>query len=235
MARTREQFNEWYEQSLGDPWGYESRSIRRRLDKSASFLERFLTPEFAGTLLEFGCFQGQLTGRLVQTFPNAGILATDISDTALAQAAKRVGNLPRVTFAQGDLLEFGKLLHDSQRLPVVPLLFEVLYYLDPAERRAALQGLRERFPEAPIFISGPIIGGKYFEEPRLIADFAELGYALMASKVLTMRLPGVLGSAVGRWVADRSDLVRRRYAFQVLYAFLPKEASPSWFTAFSRK
>ena len=74
-----------------DPWGFASRAYERaKYDATLAALPR---PTFSAAL-EVGCSIGVLTKRLAERCDS--LLATDVAETALAQARNRCAGLPHV-------------------------------------------------------------------------------------------------------------------------------------------
>jgi len=59
-----------------------------------------ISPDFQGTLLDFGCGLGDAIPVYKQAFPKAKLVAVDLSEEAIEQCRKEHGNL--ATFLQGD-------------------------------------------------------------------------------------------------------------------------------------
>jgi SAM-dependent methyltransferase len=207
MARTAEEFDRWFVESGGDPWGIASAGQVAGGRRPAQ-------------IVEFGMFHGDFTRRLSRVFPTAAIEASDISPVAVARA-RELGLGGNVAASVGDMI-------------TIPLgrpggecwvfLLECLYYLNPEERLPALQRILDILAPELVFISAPITGGAYFTEPALIQLADQCGYRLSAASPVSFR--GVLRIAnlsvalvaCLPWPAP----LRRRLARQAVYAFTPK-------------
>lgn len=221
--RTSADFNEWFKG--GGPWNYRDVRVQRRLRHTARFLQRHLGEGFSGNFLEAGAYDGSFTCLLGALFPAARIVVNDISDVAIGRARTAVSCLPgpvaSMDFVVKDLL---LLTHADftvgffhREKPTVILLLECLYYLKEDEREEALTNLFSLFPQAPLAISTPIIGGVYFTEAGLMALLQRHGYEVRALKTMNLRrgdrVPGM------RLLSDRMTGIRRLLANQVLYYF----------------
>ena len=176
-ARTRDEFEAWYAASGGDPWDYQSRSVIARLRRSIDFVRCFVPRDYTGVMWEVGCFQGQFTRLLRESFPQAHIVADDISDAALAIARR---NVPNVEFRQGDLLTIQPLKGD------LVFALECIYYLRPEERVAGLENLTRLYPRH-LVISANITGGQYVTDTWLKDEMGKLGYVLQDRRTLNFR------------------------------------------------
>ncbi len=119
-----------------DPWKFATSEYER--DKYAATLAALSRPRYARAF-EVGCSIGVLTRRLAECCDE--ILAVDVAEAALQNAAARCNDLPGVRFAR---MVVPKDWPDGAFDLI--LFSEVLYYLSAAERLAAarlsLQSLR---------------------------------------------------------------------------------------------
>jgi len=222
--RTSADFNLWFEQA-GDPWGYQSVSVRERLTCTAQLLVAKLGAEFSGNFIEIGAYDGSFTCLLAETFPKSRIVVNDISEVALERArtavARHSGMSRRTQFLLKDSISISVVdiyngFVDPNR-PSVILLLKCLYYLKREERENALRNLCQLFPAAVVAISAPIVGGDYFTEDELISMFGRQGYSVLAVKTLNLRRLGRFRFL--RAFADRNAVFRRTMGNQVLYLF----------------
>jgi len=116
-----------------DPWGFETSAY-----EAAKYVHTLAAlPEAPGALLEVGCSIGVLTAQLARRAVR--VLALDVSETALALAAKRCAAASNVAFAQ---------MRVPRQLPPdafdTILLSEVVYYWNSAD----IQRVGEWLPNA---------------------------------------------------------------------------------------
>lgn len=220
VPRTSQDFDAWFEQHGGDPWGYDNPVIAKRLLDSVGFIGKHVLPLKDMSFVEFGAFDGRFTELLHRMYPHAQLYVNDISGAALERARQRLGkDAIGVTFFSGDLL--------NTELPVIKgaspvlLLLECLYYLPPGERRLAIRRLRTAFPESRILISAPITGGKYFTEDQLIALFQDEGCFLRDFRPLTLARGFPFTRRALLLLTRFSSHLRSYCANQVIYLFEP--------------
>jgi hypothetical protein len=216
--RTQEEFDAWF--AGGDPWDYHSPFVLERLRASLCFLTKYYHADFNGTFVEFGAYNGDFTRLLSKQFPKAKIIANDISSVAIQRLKKEMVAYPAVDFFCSDMLTF-EVEKFGDENGVAILLMEILYYMSLEEQNLFLQNLSKKMPYARVFISAPVSGGKYYNEPCLFKLFAKSGYICQGNLVLNlkqilrpMRFYLRLSSKWG-WL-------RRRLAHQVLYLFSQK-------------
>ncbi len=117
-----------------DPWDFEASPYEAA--KYAASLAALPRPRYANAL-ELGCSIGVLTRLLAPRCER--LLATDVSEAALAQARVRCADLPQVTFERRDLTaEF-----PNGRFDLI-LVSEVGYYFSPPD----LESLRAQIATA---------------------------------------------------------------------------------------
>jgi Methyltransferase domain len=222
--RTAEEFNEWFQESGGDPWNYSNPSIRGRLKASCDFLCRTIRREFKGTIVELGAFDGSFTVLLRKAFPLGNIQVIDISEIAIEKAQRRIGPCERVRFHVQDFLEISRArLPIPQNNEVVILMLECLYYLEGREREVCVGTIRREFPKSLVFVSVPVTGGHYFTETGVLQLFRKANYSLHDFKVLNLKLRIPLLVWILRILAQRFSSLRSIIANQVIYAFAPEE------------
>lgn len=220
--RTKEEFDNWYSESGGDPWNYQSRNIKRRLSDSLKFISKFIDKDFTGNIIELGAFTGDFTLLLAGHFPNAQIYANDISDAALKKAKEKAADCSNIIFLQKDLLEFDNSSIKNSTKKNILLLLECLYYLNGNEREPAVENLINNFPNSDIFISAPIIGGNYFTEELLSEMMGRNNYYLQSFRVLNLKMFSPLRKVLTP-AAEKNYTFRKNLANQVIYYFKPKE------------
>ncbi len=223
MARTAEEFNLLYEQTNGDPWGYESRYVTDRLDASLEFVSKYLPNAQPLQFIEFGPFDGSFTRRILGHFENAKVLAVEISDHAVAKVRKNLQGKDqgRALVVQGDLVSFDLNSVTAKPGPVVILALECIYYVSPEERARVIANWTCHYPDAFIFISGPINQDRYLDESWLIEQFGVRGWSLVESKVLTVRHVPILGRLrrTSLMLANVLGSFKRRFANQSIFVF----------------
>lgn len=222
--RTKEDFDSWFT-AKGDPWDYRGRFVRNRLRRTLAFVRRFIQPDFSGHFLEVGAYDGSFTVLLAGAFPRAGLTVNDISAVAMERVKSAVDEMVvgrEMSFLVKDFLEITE--QDFGTIPfsgsTVILLLECLYYLGSEERKKALENLSALFPDASLFVSGPLGGPPYFNEPELLEALTGLGYRLEALEVLNFRRCRSLEKPL-RIIARYFPMLRELLANQVLY-FLRK-------------
>lgn len=219
--RTQKDFDTWFSYHNGDPWNYSSLSVQNRLDKSMSFMKRYISANFSGDIIEFGAFNGDFTLRLCHTYPNATIIANDISEIAINQAKEKIKGF-NVNFITGDMFNINLESVRNNNKHKVILLLESLYYMTIAEREVFLLHLKNQFPLSPVFFSCPIIGGKYYTEQELLNVFSKAGYNCAGKEILNLR--HVFLSWRLKWLTiffgNFVSLIRKKYSNQVIYHFI---------------
>lgn len=118
-ASTPKAYFEDFFRDRPDAWSLDSSWYERR--KREILLSTLPTPRL-GRVLEIGCMYGAVTERLRERADH--VLAFDISEVAIARAAERVGDDPRVTLLRATLPQEWP---DGEFDTVVAS--EVLYYL----------------------------------------------------------------------------------------------------------
>ena len=111
-----------------DPWSYNTSTSEHAKYLKQIDLTKLLVPE-PRAILEIGCAEGIHTRMLALAFPQARIVAVDISPTAVARARQRCRRYSNVVFVDGDinlLLKRSVLPH--HRYDVI-LQSESLYYM----------------------------------------------------------------------------------------------------------
>jgi SAM-dependent methyltransferase len=221
VPRTQQEFDKWFAESGGDPWHYDSPFVTDRLQKSLSFIQRYLSRSFQGTFIEIGAFNGAFSARLAEAFPHSLVIANDISEIAIQQARETTLKYNNIVFDRSDMMNF-KMPNGKDRHERALLLMESLYYLPLEERPGAIRHLLTAVQPKMIFVSGPIHGDRYFSEESLIEEFRGNGFILSGVSILNMtdefrslpnppRLPKFWGK----------QAFRRKYGRQVMYRFRP--------------
>jgi len=221
--RTATDFDGWFRQAGGDPWDYNSRSIRHRLKVECEFIRSAVGKEYSGTFLELGAFDGSCTVLLLNTFSDASFCVVDISPFAVKKAQQKIGPRENVKVFNLDFLNISRSglgIQDTQE--VVLLMLECLYYLKEGERRTCVERIRKEFPTSLVFVSAPITGGDYFTESGLIGLFADSNYEMRRFQVLNLRKAIPLLRAPLEFVAQQSSFIRSLLANQVVYQFAPE-------------
>lgn len=111
-----------------DPWSYNTSPSERAKYLKQIDLIKLLVPE-PREILEIGCAEGIHTGMLALAFPQARIVAVDISPTAVARAKQRCRQHSNVVFMDGDInLLLRRSILPYRRYDVI-LQSESLYYM----------------------------------------------------------------------------------------------------------
>ncbi len=220
--RTASDFDRWFTEAGGDPWGYRGRQIARRLDASCGFIAKSIGNRFSGCFLELGAFNGSFTTRLLSRFPHATICVNDISSVAIDMARRRIGDKARVRYFRSDFCMLSRSeFRIPPSLPVIVLMLECLYYLEPIERSRCLDSLGREFVDSSVFVSTPITGRPYFTEGALLRLFRERNFTLADFAVLNLRWRLPLIACMLEGAARHCPPVRHRLANQVVFHFAP--------------
>ena len=221
MPRTQQEFDEWFAESGGDPWHYDSPFVTDRLQKSLSFIQRYLSARFAGAFVEIGAFNGAFSERLAGAFPYSLVIANDISEIAIQQAREATSKYNNVVFDRSDMMSFA-LPEGGHRRERILLLMESLYYLPHEERVAAIRHLLAVVQPKLIFVSGPIQGDRYFSEKGLVAQFRAENFILKGVSVLnTTDEFRALPPKKQNHRMLKEPSFRQKYGRQVMYCFRP--------------
>jgi 2-polyprenyl-3-methyl-5-hydroxy-6-metoxy-1,4-benzoquinol methylase len=98
---------------------------------------------FAGTILDYGCGIGLLTGFLVQSFPEAKVIGFDPSHASIRMATPQVGNKARLTAMESELPE---------KVDAI-MLANVMHHVPPAERQSLIAAIAGKLsPSGKLFI-----------------------------------------------------------------------------------
>lgn len=170
----------------GDAWGHRWRASQRLRHYYSLEIVRRLQSEGGLDILDVGCGLGEFSAAMAAVHPANRVVGVELSEAAVSQAREahtelefRVGSLPDlpVPDAAFDLVT----------------ALEVLYYLDAADRRAAVQELRRVLrPGGHLAFSSALDDGRrYFTESGAVAL---LEPAFVVEEVCTLhgRLYGVL-------------------------------------------
>jgi SAM-dependent methyltransferase len=186
MRRTRSIGPGYFEQlyrDKGDPWQFASSPYEQA--KYRHSLQALPNDKYASAL-EVGCSIGVLTRLLAGRC--TALLAVDVSETALAEAARRCADAPNVTFARLQIPQDAV----EGRFDLI-VLSEVVYYWDLADlARAAEMLYRVLTP-----------GGDLL----LVHYVAETDYPLSGDDA-TEAMLACLGTRMQPLVANRRELYR---------------------------
>lgn len=126
-----------------DPWGLDSSWYEQR---KRDILLACLPHRSAPRALEIGCASGAITERLRERAEH--VLAIDVSDTALARAAERLGDDPRVTLRRAVLpAEWPDGEYD------LVVLSEVGYYMSASDFAGTLDRTVDALADGGVFIA----------------------------------------------------------------------------------
>jgi len=161
---TCEWFEAQYAKGPADPWGLTWRpSQRLRYHRALRALDA--VEESLPRVLDVGCATGDFTHLLSRRAGPAGrVLGVDFSRAAVERArAPR----PDVSFAQDSVLSLGARYRG--RFDLVACM-EVLYYVDPAARSAAIRSLRDTLRDEGYALVSSFVGSPpYFRPSELLA------------------------------------------------------------------
>lgn len=186
MRRTRSIEPDYFEQlyrEKGDPWEFASSPYEQA--KYRHSLQALPKENYANAL-EIGCSIGVLTRLLADRC--SALLAVDVSQTALAEAAERCADAPNVTFAR---LQFPQDPVEGGFDLIV--LSEVIYYWDLTDLAHAAETLCR--------VLEP--GGDLL----LVHYVAETDYPLGGDNA-TEAMQSCLGTRMQPLVSDRRELYR---------------------------
>ena len=220
--RTKQDFDKWFSDNNGDPWNYKSYEVVERLSTTMFFLKKKIEKK-QYTFIEFGAYNGDFTRHLLNNFEDSSIYVNDISEVAIDQAKKNIGNDPRVKYIVSDMLEFDAGAVVENGTEKIILLIECLYYITEPERALFIERNKKNFPNCKLFISCVITGGKYFTEPDLLSLLKKNDYKLKGIKTLNFRRSFNF-EILRRMISFASNYIsplRRHYAKQVIYYFEP--------------
>ncbi len=109
----------------------------------AQYASRILGNDFSGTILDYGCGVGLLTGYLLQSFPHAQVLGFDPSQASVRMASPEVASRAHLTTEETTL---------PPKVDAI-ILANVMHHVPPAERPSLMTALAERLsPSGRIFI-----------------------------------------------------------------------------------
>ena len=192
--------------------------IARQFDRGASTYDRYADVQNLmadrllkrlghrpgiGRVLEVGCGTGLLTAGLLDAFPDAGIIALDLSAEMVKAAARRVAS-PRVELVVADAEEW-----DGERglFDVVVSNATAQWFERPEETMAKLAGSLS--PGG--LMAHSVFGPRTFFELHQVLDGVEgrrgRGLPLLAASEWT----GILRAAGLRGIQSQRSLERRRY------------------------
>jgi SAM-dependent methyltransferase len=223
-VRTSEEFDKWYIENNGDPWGYESKGIISRLDKTFKHVSKTLKQDYTGTIIELGAFNGAFTKYLANHYKNAQIICNDISEEAINQAKAKLEYCNNIDFIVCDMLSISKILANKVTDNVF-LLLESIYYLPCEEREYVIQKIYNLNPKY-IFLSAPIYGGgKHYMENEIIDLLKYKNYKLHSVKVLNLKpRKNIIGKIINKLFSElllnsisKSYILRKKFAGQTLF------------------
>lgn len=185
-------FEKWYEQTGGDPWGYDHPAIQERLDKSVEFLKKQIPDNFDGIFLEIGAFNGAFTDRLINTFHNAKVVINDFSESALDKVKQKFKENQSVSFLKKDMRNLCS--NDNENInnsEIIVVMLECLYYVTEEDRGKVISNIKNEFNKPKIFLSAPVTGKPYFTKKSLLKMFYKNNYELIDSLVINRKKAGV--------------------------------------------
>lgn len=128
------------EQPLSDratmPKAYNPVLERRTVENANRNLLKYLKPGLS--VLDMGCGSGAITRSIAEkTGPTGRVLGIDPSETLIAQARQNVGDLPGITFEQGDVYTF----ETTERFDLVTCARTLQWLAQPETALANMQRL----------------------------------------------------------------------------------------------
>jgi 2-polyprenyl-3-methyl-5-hydroxy-6-metoxy-1,4-benzoquinol methylase len=171
-------FEQIYGASQNDPWGLTWRPTQlyrygRMLDGLARCM-REMGADRSGELIDIGCATGEFTNLLRTHLAATGrVVGVDVSETAVQRAASR---FPSIQFEAGGIDETA--LRHPGTADVVTCL-EVIYYVRPDQRRAALAKIKSMLRPGGMLLISSMTG------PAPYLDALQLGQ-LVASEFTTI-------------------------------------------------
>ena len=159
MARTKEEFDNWFTTSNGDPWNYKSKGVINRLHKSFNLMKKVVPKTFDGEIYELGAFNGDFTKLIAKYYTTSKIICNDISSVAIQQAKITTRNFSNIKYITCDFLELFDLGIIGAKNDKIFILIEALYYLNKEERRKVIDNIYLHSPQF-IILSAPIWGGR---------------------------------------------------------------------------
>lgn len=208
-------FDTWYKSASGDPWGYDhSVVIRSRISQTIDFIRKYCSPDYSGAFVDLGGFDGSVSLQLVKYFEKATIYFNDVSTIAIEKAKKKLAGYSQVHYSLKDMSVFTL---EEKPKDVTILLLECLYYADDEGRKSTIENISKGFPGAPVFISAPCTGGKYFTKESLAMLMEEHNYELLDHHVLNLK--GHLGKIQNKFI---KSLLGKNFPNQIVFLFKPK-------------
>jgi 2-polyprenyl-3-methyl-5-hydroxy-6-metoxy-1,4-benzoquinol methylase len=108
----------------------------------AQYVSRILGSDFSGTILDYGCGVGLLTGYLLQSFPQAQVLGFDPSPASIRMASPEVASRAHLTAEETAL---------PPKVDAI-ILANVMHHVPRAERRSLMAALAERLSPSGLLL-----------------------------------------------------------------------------------
>lgn len=194
-----------------DPWGYGSPFIEARLERSAQFIEKSLSPVTRKNLVEIGAFNGDFTKKVQVIFDT--ILCNDISVEAIEKLKSNILDLNNITINTSNMVDLTNQIDSNYN---VITLLECLYYLPLNEQIKVLENISNSQINH-VFISGPI-NKDYLNEDLLINQMENRGLKNIGIKVLNFKRLNRIYKIIEP-IVSRFKFLRKRLAHQTLYYF----------------
>lgn len=141
-STTKTYFEDFFREK-SDPWRLDTSWYERR---KRDLLLACLPAPRANQVLEIGCAYGAITERLRERAEH--VLAIDISETALARAAERIGDDPRVTLQRATLpAEWPDGVFD------LVVMSEVGYYMSSSDLAESVERIMASLTDGGMFIA----------------------------------------------------------------------------------
>ena len=161
-----------------DPWDYALMPYEQR--KQAQLAAAI--PSGAGVIVEVGCADGHNVAALARLHPGSTVIGIDISERAIATAARRVHSHTNAMVVRSDARSVADALDEFQGQVNVLVLSEVLYYLgtSPQVQQALMPARALLSPDATVVLVHGAYDAQRLHEPACTA----LGVVRVADTVV---------------------------------------------------
>ena len=219
-ARTKEEFDNWFKSSNGDPWHYDQNMVKDRIARSIAFIQLNTVQSFKGTIIEFGAFNGDFTIPLANYFYNAKIIANDISSLAVQKIRQKSKELTNVTIFECDMLDYFSRHHSNgENNESIILLLECLYYLNNEEQYDFLKKINNSIKTPVIYFSAPFSDQQsYYEENNLLGIFRDMGFEPKKFEIISLKFYPRF-TRFFFFMSKYSKALRNKMAHQIIYKF----------------
>jgi len=154
------------------------------------------TPNSTIKALDLGTGTGYFTGRFLQKYPKANIIAIDGAETMVNLAKDRLRGLARkVDFRVGDFRQLAEMVSDREQLDVVYSSY-ALHHLNRVDKRNVITHLLNKLK----------IGGWFLNADLIIAENPEI-----ENRIQEIRVKGIVERANGRDIRFANAQSVRRF------------------------